>query len=190
MRTLRGNERISVKANKYETIYHKASVINTEKKDDYESIYYFNIFKIQMIFFNSFLGIKLADEVVTGSFKSSPLSSFSNVVSPSPNRKMKALALASPSVKRKLQDASEDKSNKSKLIKKSNIDKSLSEELVVLFYSKKHKEKMPSLVEQTFVYRRSIIENNNGAFLDLLDQFKYLTDTKNVNYFLDFNLSI
>jgi hypothetical protein len=61
---------------------------------------------------------------------------------------------------------------------------------VVLFYSKKHKEKMPSLVEQTFVYRRSIIENNNGAFLDLLDQFKYLTDTKNVNYFLDFNLSI
>jgi hypothetical protein len=124
--------------------------------------------------------------VVTGSFKSSPLSSFSNVVSPSPNRKMKA----SPSVKRKLQDASEDKSNKSKLIKKSNIDKSLSEELVVLFYSKKHKEKMPSLVEQTFVYRRSIIENNNGAFLDLLDQFKYLTDTKNVNYFLYFNLSI
>ena len=68
--------------------------------------------------------------------------------------------------------------------------KSLSEELVVLFYSKKHKEKMPSLVEQTFVYRRSIIENNNGAFLDLLDQFKYLTDTKNVNSFLDFNLSI
>ncbi len=65
-----------------------------------------------------------------------------------------------------------------------------SEELVVLFYSKKHKEKLPSLVEQTIVYRRCIIENNNGDFLYLLDQFKYLTDTKNVNYFLDFNLSI
>ncbi len=50
MRTLRCNERISVKANKYEAIYHKASVIKTEKKDDYESKYYFNIFKIQIIF--------------------------------------------------------------------------------------------------------------------------------------------
>jgi hypothetical protein len=58
----------------------------------------------------------------------------------------------------------------------------LSDELVLLFKSKKHKEKMPELVQQTFVYRRSIIDNNDRGFLVLLDDFRFLTDIKNVNY--------
>ena len=40
---------------------------------------------------------------------------------------------------------------------------------------------MPSLVEQTFFHRRSIIENTNCIFQDLLIQFEYLTHQKNVN---------
>jgi hypothetical protein len=57
----------------------------------------------------------------------------------------------------------------------------LSDELVLLFKSKKHTEKMPELVQQTFVYRRSIIENDKRGFVVLLDDFRFLTDIKNVN---------
>ncbi len=39
---------------------------------------------------------------------------------------------------------------------------------------------MKTIVEQTFKYRRSIIENGSSQFLDLLNQFKYLTDVNNV----------
>ena len=53
---------------------------------------------------------------------------------------------------------------------------------MLLFKSKKHKEKMPELVQQTFVYRRSIIDNNDRGFLVILDDFRFLTDIKNVNY--------
>ena len=41
---------------------------------------------------------------------------------------------------------------------------------------------MLPIIEQTFKYRRNIIENYNTVFLDLLDKFKYLTDVKNVSY--------
>jgi hypothetical protein len=41
---------------------------------------------------------------------------------------------------------------------------------------------MLPIIEQTFKYRRNIIENNNTVFLDLLDKFKYLTGVKNVSY--------
>ena len=37
---------------------------------------------------------------------------------------------------------------------------------------------MIELVEQTFKFRRSIIENGSSQFFDLLEQFKYLTDIK------------
>ncbi len=47
--------------------------------------------------------------------KYSPVSNYSNMLSSTPTRKMKALASASPSVKHKLPDTSEDKSNKSKI---------------------------------------------------------------------------
>jgi hypothetical protein len=43
---------------------------------------------------------------------------------------------------------------------------------------------MITILEQTFKYTRSIIENSSFQFLDLLDQFKYLTDVQNVREFI------
>jgi acetolactate synthase small subunit len=109
-----------------------------------------------------------------------------NVLSPSTSRKMNGLSLSSPGIKRKHHDVEtineQISASESKSVRRVNCDKSLSKELVLLFNSKKHKEKMPELVQQTFVYRRSIIDNNDRGFLVLLDDFRFLTDIKNVNY--------
>jgi len=93
---------------------------------------------------------------------------------------MNNLSISSPQTKRRYDDV-EIPLSQSKLLKKVDCDKSLSDEIVLLFKSKKHKEKMPELVQQTFVYRRSIIENDNRGFVVLLDDFRFLTDIKNVN---------
>jgi hypothetical protein len=101
---------------------------------------------------------------------------------------MNAVSLNSPQVKRKaiIHDSSDDEvdtKSQSKYLKThENFEKSLHEELLLIFKSKKNKEKMLPIIEQTFKYRRNIIENNNTVFLDLLDKFKYLTDVKNVSY--------
>jgi len=101
---------------------------------------------------------------------------------------MNAVSLNSPQVKRKaiIHDSSDDevdtKSQSKYLITHENFEKNLHEELLLIFKLKKNKEKMLPIIEQTFKYRRNIIENNNTVFLDLLDKFKYLTDVKNVSY--------
>lgn len=107
----------------------------------------------------------------------------SNVFSPTTTRKIQNLTIDSPSSsKRKHAESDEAKLKSAKVVKNGNIDQMLSEELKELYKSKKHKEKMPSLVQQTFKYRRSIIENNSGTFLDLMNEFKFLTDIKNVSF--------
>ena len=111
-----------------------------------------------------------------------------SILSPTLGRKMKAVSLNSPQVKRKalIHDSSDDEvdtKSQSKYLKThENFEKNLHEELLLIFKSKKNKEKMLPIIEQTFKYRRNIIENNNTVFLDLLDKFKYPTDVKNVSY--------
>ena len=39
---------------------------------------------------------------------------------------------------------------------------------------------MIPIIEQTFKYRRSLIESSNCRFDELINQFKYLIDVKNV----------
>jgi hypothetical protein len=110
--------------------------------------------------------------------------------------------LGSPSVKRKIvSDQDEEKQILSLPITKktpkkpssdvfnridSSLEKNLHEELLAIFKTKKNRDKMITIVEQTFRYRRSIIENGSSQFLDLLNQFKYLTDVNNVreNFFI------
>jgi hypothetical protein len=103
----------------------------------------------------------------------------SSVFSPATNRKLSMVS--SPSLKRKLNDESNVQSPAKMIKNNAQLDKNLNEELVLIYKSKKHAEKMPSLVEQTFLYRRSIIENTTCIFQDLLIQFEYLTHQKNVN---------
>ena len=43
---------------------------------------------------------------------------------------------------------------------------------------------MNEIIEQTFEFKRSIIKNGSIQFFDLLEQFKYLTDIKNVRCFV------
>ena len=107
-----------------------------------------------------------------------------NVFSPTTTRKIQKLTIASPAAKRKHAKPGEAELKSAKIVKNGNIDQMLSEELKDLYKSKKHKEKMPSLIQQTFTYRRSIIENNSGGFLDLMNECKFLTDIKNVTYHL------
>jgi hypothetical protein len=49
-----------------------------------------------------------------------------------------------------------------------------------MYKTRKNKNKMPSLIKQKFVYRRSVIKNNKRTFQDIMDKFSYLTDLKNV----------
>ncbi len=49
-----------------------------------------------------------------------------------------------------------------------------------MYKTRKNKDKMPSLIKQTFVYRRSVLENNKSTFQDIMDKLSYLTDLKNV----------
>ena len=107
--------------------------------------------------------------------------------------------IGSPQIKRKVikddsdsddEDLFEKKSFEKKantdLVKplNTNVDKHLHEELMAIFKSIKNKDKMIDIIEQTFKFRRSIIENGNSQFFDLLEQFKYLTDIKNVRIFV------
>ena len=62
--------------------------------------------------------------------------------------------------------------NESK-VDKSSLEANLHEELILIYKSKKNKD-------QTFKYRRSVIESSNSKFFDLFDQFKFLSDIKNV----------
>ena len=62
-----------------------------------------------------------------------------------------------------------------------SLEKNLHDELILLCKSKKNKEKIITLIEETFKYRRNIIENSNSDFLDLIDKFYYLSDIKNVS---------
>jgi hypothetical protein len=108
--------------------------------------------------------------------------------------------LGSPQIKRKVVNVDDDEILSSKLTKKANnkassdifkpintnLEKHLHDELLAIFKTKKNREKMITIVEQTFKYRRSIIENSSFQFLDLLDQFKYLTDVQNVRELIFF----
>jgi hypothetical protein len=107
-------------------------------------------------------------------------------LSPTINRKFGEFKLGSPPVKRKpANDDAVGRDNVSKLKKNENLEKNLNEELVLMYKTRKNKDKMPSLIQQTFVYRRSVIENNNSNFQDIMDQFSYLTDLKNVKIDID-----
>jgi hypothetical protein len=110
------------------------------------------------------------------------------------------MKLGSPQIKRKVVNVDDDEILSSKLTKKAdnkassdifkpintNLEKHLHDELLAIFKTKKNREKMITIVEQTFKYRRSIIENSSFQFLDLLDQFKYLTDVQNVRELIFF----
>jgi len=110
------------------------------------------------------------------------------------------MKLGSPQIKRKVVNVDDDEILSSKLTKKAdnkassdifkpintNLEKHLHDELLAIFKTKKNREKMITIVEQTFKYRRSIIENSSFQFLDPLDQFKYLTDDQNVRELIFF----
>ena len=61
-----------------------------------------------------------------------------------------------------------------------NVERNLHDELMLIYKSKKNKDKMIPIIEQTFKYRRSLIESSNCRFDELINQFKYLIDVKNV----------
>ena len=97
------------------------------------------------------------------------------------NRKITEFKILSPQLKRKgKKDLNLD--SPSKLIKQEiDFEKQLHHELQQLFKTKKHKEKMPLLIEKTFNYRRGLIENNSATYLDLMEDYSYLIDPKSVS---------
>ena len=88
--------------------------------------------------------------------------------------------------------AKQDVASSSKISRKENVEifnqnsldyeNNLHMELISLYKSKllKNKEKIPSMVEQTFNLGRLIIESKNTNFSDLLEKFEYLIHLKNV----------
>ena len=115
------------------------------------------------------------------------------VQSPGLSRKFESVVLTSPLMKRKAKK--EVASSSSKISRKENLEifnpnsqnsldyeNNLHMELISLYKSKllKNKEKIPSMVEQTFNLRRLIIESKNTNFSDLLEKFEYLIHLKNV----------
>ena len=80
-------------------------------------------------------------------------------ITPTLSRKFGDFKLSSPQVKRKpSKDDYHDSDNSAKLRKNENFAKHLHEELLLLYKTKKNKDQMPSLIQETFQYRRSLIE--------------------------------
>ncbi len=112
--------------------------------------------------------------------------------SPGLSRKLLNVSIASPCSKRKSSSEhpssklirKEETVEKSSVNSKNKVDyeNNLHVELLSLYKSKSStiKEKIPSMIEQTFKLRRSIIESENTNFCDLIERFNYLLDIKNV----------
>ena len=91
--------------------------------------------------------------------------------SPNLSRILSSFIITSPQVKRKAANPLENnfisKHSKHEL----NSEKTLHDQLILIYKSKKNKEQMPALVEQTFSFRRSFIENSNKTFIELNEDF-------------------